>query len=94
MPFTLELRSNTTLQLRSPLLFILPVDPMAWSKGSSGQQVPHDVLLSVSRSGELVFWVPDENADGSWRRTGYVRTGRTGISMARCSSAKKSVLGT
>lgn len=29
----------------------------------------------------------------SWRCTGKVRTGRKGLSMARCSSAKKSVLG-
>lgn len=50
-----------------------------------------DVLLSVGRDGELMFWVPEERRTG-WRCTGRVRTGRTSIRMVRCSSVKKTVL--
>lgn len=83
---------------------ILPVDPMGWGR-DQGSTI-HDTLLSVSRSGELVFWVPDESPLPSqitgttlddalgWRCTGSVKTKRTGITKARCSSAKKTVLGT
>ncbi|KAI0271408.1 WD repeat-containing protein [Gloeopeniophorella convolvens] len=85
---SLSLVSQTTLPLSSPAVFIIPVDPMGWT---SSRDVEHDVLLSVSEEGELAFWVPDENGKG-WRRTGRVRTGKTNISMARCSSAKKTVL--
>lgn len=37
---------------------ILPVDPMAWSDGSSGQSShrDHDVLLRIGGDGELAFW--------------------------------------
>lgn len=86
---------------------ILPVDPMAWSRtrGDQGEWSAHDVLLSVSEEGELAFWVLEEDlgradngagsVDGNeWRCTGKVRTGRKGFSRARCSSAKKSALGT
>lgn len=31
--------------------------------------------------------------EAAWKCTGKVRTGRKGLTMARCSSAKKSVLG-
>ncbi len=50
-----------------------------------------DVLLSVGSDGELMFWVPEEKRIG-WRCTGRVRTGRTNLRMAQCSSAKKTVL--
>ncbi|KAJ7071176.1 RAVE protein 1 C terminal-domain-containing protein [Mycena amicta] len=70
-----------------PPKMILPVDPMAW--GFQRQWALHDVLLSLSESGELAFWVPDGK---EWRRTGSVRTDRTGITKARCSSAKKTAL--
>lgn len=36
----------------------------------------------------------DDSADKPWRRTGTVRTGRERVVMARCSSRKKTVLGT
>ncbi|KAI0068306.1 WD repeat-containing protein [Artomyces pyxidatus] len=87
---TLELKSQTRLPLSEPALFIVPVDPMAWSGAGIGPE--HDVLLSVARGGELMFWVQDDGEGRGWRLTGRVRTGRTGISRVRCSSAKKSVL--
>ncbi|KAI0041796.1 WD repeat-containing protein [Auriscalpium vulgare] len=87
---TLQLKSHTTLPLRGPAAFIVPVDPMAW-KGASADQ-DHDVLLSVAQDGELMFWVQDDGVGAGWRSTGKVRTGRVGITWARCSSAKKSVL--
>jgi len=84
--------------LPTPAKLILPVDPMAWSGEREWSE--HDVLLSVSEEGELAFWTLDEEGNlnvggGSpWRCTGRVMTGRKGFSMARCSSAKKSALGT
>ena len=89
---SLHLLSNTTLPLPSPPAFILPVDPMAWS-GNEGANGVHDVLLSVGQDGQLMFWLPDENPERGWRSTGHVKTGRAGITLARCSSAKKSALG-
>jgi len=50
-----------------------------------------DVLLSVGSDGELMFWMPERKRVG-WCCTGKVRTGRTNLRMARCSSAKKTVL--
>ncbi|KAF7320375.1 WD repeat protein [Mycena kentingensis (nom. inval.)] len=82
----LTLYSHSRLPISTPKM-ILPVDPMAW--GSHRDWAEHDVLLSLSDSGELAFWVPEEKA---WRCTGSVRTERTGISKARCSSAKKTAL--
>jgi hypothetical protein len=64
---------------------------MGWISSRDTAGMERDVLLSVGRDGELMFWVPDGNGTG-WRRTGRVRTGRTNIRMARCSSAKKTVL--
>jgi hypothetical protein len=87
----------------------MPVDPMAWSRSlpqillsqedfymaeSAGKR--EDVLVSISDIGELAFWVPDISGEGSkisWRCTGKINTGRKSIGMARCSSAKKTVLG-
>ncbi|KAF7306783.1 WD repeat protein [Mycena indigotica] len=79
----LVLYSHTQLPIPTPKM-ILPVDPMAWERWTV-----HDVLLSLSEDGELAFWVPDAK---EWRRTGSVRTHKTGIIKARCSSAKKTAL--
>jgi hypothetical protein len=88
---SLSMVSQTALPLPSPVAFIVPVDPMGWISSRDTAGMERDVLLSVGRNGELMFWVPDGNGTG-WRRTGRVRTGRTSIRMARCSSAKKTVL--
>ena len=71
---------------------------MAW--GSYAVSTQHDVLVSISNEGELAFWVPEpespctqESERGKWRCTGSVHTSRKEIRMARCSSAKKTVLG-
>ncbi|KAK7064348.1 WD repeat protein [Favolaschia claudopus] len=83
----LTLYAHNTLPIPKPKM-ILPVDPMAW--GRRGEWATHDVLLSVSETGDLAFWVPDDSS--AWRCTGTVRTHRTAISNARCSSAKKTAL--
>ncbi|KAH9984643.1 WD repeat-containing protein [Russula compacta] len=88
---SLSLISQTTLPLSSPTAFILPVDPMGWISNHGPAGMERDVLLSVGRDGELMFWVPEERRTG-WRCTGRVRTGRTSIRMVRCSSVKKTVL--
>ena len=93
---SLSLRSLTSLPFESSTKLVLPVDPMAWSgsytTGNRGNG--HDVLLSVSEEGGLAFWIPTEGPGlVEWRCTVRVRTGKTGISIARCGSAKKSVLG-
>ena len=95
---SLILRSFTSLPLSSPPAAILPVDPMTWGDPHKKGQEPvdHDILLSVSKDGELAFWrptvVPKEQV--TWKCTGVVKTGRTTFSLAQCSSAKKTVLGT
>ncbi|KAH9897985.1 WD repeat-containing protein [Cubamyces lactineus] len=97
----LRLVSESSLPLSEPPKLILPVDPMAWvgqyGSGTRGIAQAHDVLLSVSEEGELAFWtledgLQDHQGNGVWKCTGKVRTGRKGLTMARCSSAKKSVL--
>jgi hypothetical protein len=88
---SLSLISQTTLPLSSPPAFILPVDPMGWISSRGPTAMERDVLLSVGIDGELMFWVPEGKRVG-WRCTGKVRTGRTNLRMARCSSAKKTVL--
>lgn len=87
----LRIHSTTQLPLSSPPQKILPVDPMSWSS-NQGTESEHDVLLSISSTGELEFWVPEDNVAQPWRRTGKVRTGRIGMRKARCSSAKKTAL--
>ena len=79
---------------------ILPVDPMAWGGSVAKEWTLRDVLLSVSEDGELAFWSLEVNGtavmdgiDHEWRCTGKVHTGRKGFSIARCSSTKKSALG-
>src|SRR6266851_5884203 len=88
---SLSLISQTALPLPSPAAFILPVDPMGWISSRGQAEMEKDVLLSVGRDGDLMFWIPEVKR-ASWRCTGRVRTGRTSIRMARCSSAKKTVL--
>ena len=66
---------------------------MGWVSSRGPTAVERDVLLSVGSDGELMFWVPEGKGSG-WRCTGSVRTGRKKIRMARCSSAKKTVLST
>lgn len=88
---SLSLISQTTLPLSSPPAFILPVDPMGWISSRGSTAMERDVLLSVGSDGELMFWMPEGKRAG-WRCTGKVRTGRTNLRMARCSSAKKTVL--
>lgn len=70
---------------------ILPVDPMGWSFAAEDSQEMHVSLLSISKTGVLAFWTISD--DGQWRATGQVHTQRTGIKLARCSTAKKSALG-
>lgn len=60
-----------------------------------------DAFVSISPEGELSFWAAavsngSESAGRDlpgWRCTGRVRTQRKKITMAQCSSAKKTVLG-
>lgn len=66
---------------------------MGWVSSRGPAAVERDVLLSVGSDGEVMFWVPEGKGSG-WRCTGSVRTGRKKIRMARCSSAKKTVLST
>lgn len=100
---TLSLHSHRHLPLDDQPSLIQPVDPMAW--GMKNQWVEHDALFSISESGELAFWVPEEgnvgvnghkgastSNDSGWRCTGRVKTGRKGIRKAKCSSAKKTAL--
>ncbi|KIJ68609.1 hypothetical protein HYDPIDRAFT_24869 [Hydnomerulius pinastri MD-312] len=87
---TLVLYSHNSLPLPETPKLILPVDPMAWSKTATLEE--HDNLLSVSEDGELCFWILDHETSSGWRCTGRVKTGRKDFRMARCSSAKKSVL--
>lgn len=70
---------------------ILPVDPMGWSFAIEDDQEMHVSLLSISKTGVLAFWTISD--DGQWRATGQVHTQRTGIKLAKCSTAKKSALG-
>lgn len=93
---SLALRPFSSLPLASTPKLVLPVDPMAWSGPNThrGRGNGHDVLLSVSEDGELAFWIPIEGPTTTeWKCTGTARTLKKGFSMARCSSAKKSVLG-
>ncbi|KAF8578745.1 hypothetical protein K439DRAFT_1361373 [Ramaria rubella] len=88
---------DTSLPLPARPRFILPVDPMDWRSYAVSTQ--HDVLVSISEDGELSFWIPEPASHSNseiprekWLCTGSVRTGRNNIRMARCSSAKKTVL--
>ena len=87
----LYVHSSSTLPLSRPPQKILPVDPMCWSSNPT-PLLDRDVLLSLSSTGELQFWVPEESAAEKWRCTGKVRTRRLGMRKARCSSAKKTAL--
>lgn len=95
LALSLSLHSESSLPLSSPLKTLVPVDPMAWSFPNRQAVISssHDALLSVAEDGELAFWVPNTTTKPpSWRCTGTMRTGRTKILMAACSSAKKTVL--
>lgn len=87
---SLTILSQQRLPLPYTPRFILPVDPMAW--GHTGGWTDHDVLISISEGGEIVFWVPEANAENGWKLTRKVRTGRTGFRKVRCSSAKKTAM--
>lgn len=87
----LYVHSSSYLPLSDAPQKIFPVDPMSWSSSREALG-EHDVLLSLSSTGELQFWVPEVNTLESWRCTAKVRTGRLGIRKARCSSAKKTAL--
>ncbi|KAG6832276.1 hypothetical protein H0H92_003509 [Tricholoma furcatifolium] len=87
---SLLVRSQSTLPLPCPPKFVIPVDPMAWGQNQSWTEA--DVLLSVSHTGELDFWVLEDGVTPPWRRTGTIKTGRPSIRKASCSSAKKTAL--
>ncbi|PFH54806.1 hypothetical protein AMATHDRAFT_72570 [Amanita thiersii Skay4041] len=87
----LFIHSESRLPLSTPPQKILPVDPMSWSTNRTANS-EHDVLLSLSGTGELQFWLPEGDTSPEWRCTGKVRTGRLGMRKARCSSAKKTAL--
>lgn len=94
-PPSLTVLESTTLTSSKPLRLVIPVDPMAWSysKGADRGRA-HDVILSIDEEGELAFWTFDlDGLHQKWNCTGRVATGRRGYRAARCSSAKKSVLG-
>jgi hypothetical protein len=84
----LEIISTSKFPLQDPHL-ILPVDPMAWA--TYPETIFREMFLCASSEGELTFWAPENETE--WTRTGIVHTSRQKITMARCSSAKKTVLG-
>ncbi|KAI0348528.1 hypothetical protein BDW22DRAFT_1350758 [Trametopsis cervina] len=90
----LSIHSESSLPLDMKPTMIVPVDPMGWSGTYAVQpQNGHDDLVSVSADGELAFWRVDlGTSETGWKCTGKVRTQRKKITMAACSSAKKTVL--
>ncbi len=95
-PPEIVLLSQSFLPLPSPPKMIIAVDPMGWTDtyGNATESTERDVLLSVAEDGEIAFWRPESSLGATtWKCTGKVNTGRKGISMAACSSVKKSVLG-
>lgn len=86
--YQLSIISNSKLSLPDVQL-VLPVDPMAWA--TYPQTAYREMLLCTTSDGELSFWAP-ENESG-WVMSGRVHTGKRQIRLARCSSAKKTVLG-
>ena len=88
---TLLLHSCNALPLAQTPVFLLPVDPMAWSRTATSEE--YDQLLSISEDGELCFWVLEQGKHIGWRCSGRVRTRRRNFTKARCSSVKKSALG-
>lgn len=87
---SLLLHSRGALPLAQTPKFLLPVDPMAWSRTTTSEE--YDQLLSISEDGELCFWVLEYGRFVGWRCSGRVRTRRRNFTKARCSSAKKSAL--
>ena len=84
----LSMLSSTRLSLPD-IQHVLPVDPMAWA--TYPEIAYGEVLLCATSGGELSFCTPEN--DQQWIMTGSVHTGRRDIRLARCSSAKKTVLG-
>lgn len=91
-PYTLHLLPTSSLNTDSPLVDLLPVDPMAWS-GFPKSAGDHDALLSISQNGDLAFWSFSNTASQSWTCTGRVATGKDKYRIASCSSAKKTAFG-
>ncbi|KAJ8520116.1 hypothetical protein ONZ45_g3052 [Pleurotus djamor] len=93
--YQLRLHSHSQLPLSTQPKMIISVDPMAWSSPLHRKDeawTKRDALLSVTPEGELAFWIEDDAESPSWHCTGRVRTHRTNIRKARCSSIKKSAL--
>lgn len=85
-----QLTIKSTFKLSLPTVsLVLPVDPMAWA--AYPQPALREMILCATSDGELSFWAPE--SDNEWSCTGRVHTGRRKIRLARCSSAKKTVLG-
>ncbi len=85
---------------------VLPVDPMGWHTSTvewEDHAALQDMVLTISQSGDLEFWMPktqnDESSGGaphlgeSWARTGLVHSGKSSVVLARCSARKKTALG-
>ena len=91
----ISLHSESSLPISTPLKTLVQVDPMAWSfpnRQALGAG-SHDALLSVTEDGGLAFWIPDISTKSpTWKCTGKVKTFKTNILMAACSSAKKTAL--
>lgn len=83
---SLTIHSTTSLPGHVRPSLIVPVDPMVWNRTAS------ELIVSISKEGDLDFWA--EESSHGWKATGRVRTGKKNIYRARCSSAKKTVLGT
>jgi hypothetical protein len=84
--------------------FVMSVDPMGWHQSVINwkDKAPlQDMLVVVKQDGELSYWSPRLTEDGSskvqgrepWVRTGIVKTGKTDVVLARCSSRKKTAMG-
>lgn len=76
---------------------ISPIGPSFDNPSPSHGKHVRDALASISASGRLAFWIPNESEDVTngatgWVCTGSIETGRTDIRLARCSSAKKTAI--
>jgi hypothetical protein len=83
---------------------VISVDPMGWHESVidwKERRPLQDMLVVVTKEGELSYWTPRLDEDGKsgesgkepWVKTGMVKTGKTGVMMARCSSRKKTAMG-
>ncbi|KAG8923955.1 regulator of (H+)-ATPase in vacuolar membrane [Tulasnella sp. 418] len=104
---SLTVQLTEPLPVDVPPDFIMPVDPMMWTlpgteKIQTVADTTRDAFVSLSPTGELAFWAATglrhavqntrKPVFGGWKCTGRVHTDRKGISIAQCSSAKKTVL--